>query len=294
MNVVLIADGPEQAVVKLPRRAYGAYYGISFEADVISSLHETSSPPPLEIPEIVDCRPWEPQHLILSKVPGSVLTYAEIQKLQPDEKRMLGREIGEHVAWMAGALSFEMYADIKDFLPSLQMPDRIDNIIRYGKLAYEPDLMDDTLAQVLMETLDAYRRYAKEGRLEPNIIGHDDLRPGNIAFQQRNGDWRPTGVFDFGITKPSSPERELRHMASIDLLAGEAAIEAYEAAVPGYHIDRELMRFWAIGQAATSCAYSVVAGQPGTFDHKVAWLGQLMPEYDWSELLLMSQASAQS
>jgi|GEM_PF-2778893 len=254
----------------------------AFEARIVEQL-SGGPPPPLLVPRLISYTPEDPGHLLLSKVPGHVLPNEAVRSFTDAEKQKLGQKIGEFVAWLSQVITPAKWQEIVDTTNRGAVPDRINNIVFHGGRARSGEIADDTLSDVLIEVIDEYE--AQRDTLTAPIVGHNDLRADNITFTRQDGQWRPNGVFDFGITRPSSAERELRHLMPLGEVAIEPAIAAYEQAT-GQALSRPLLRFWAIGQAASACA-SFASGSPiniPRLTERVNDLTYLLPDRDWSGL----------
>jgi hypothetical protein len=264
LSFVIVTDGGE-AVIKLPRAESISDYNrhaadlTNFESYIVSALGDAVEPAPLEIPQIIESNTARrPYFAMYSQVIGNLLTKQEVSRLSQAERRRFGSAIGSFVAWMQDAIPFETFDQIYTDAPA-PIPDRADYLTPGMGAARIKGLykIDPDFAR-FVETTYAYFEYLEEGdALEPNMIGHDDLHLGNTAFREQRGGWNMTGVFDFGSTKPSTPERELRNMPPLGSDITNAAIAAYEQA-SGKQIDRDLLAFWAIGQTVSTYAFAVL------------------------------------
>jgi hypothetical protein len=281
LNAVVFAG--DDMVIKMPLST-GEYARSKsfFESEVVAELNTATTPPPLAIPKFMDMR-WEPPyHALYRKVPGQVLTNADVKRFSVAEKQAFGRKIGSFIAWLGEAMSLDAYSGIVDALPNLQLGDRIDNMRYYAQYGIN-DTLDDTLSEVLIDTWLQYRQLHTAGKLKPTMVGHDDLRIANMTFVRQAGLWHPHGVFDFDITKPSSGERELRHIMPLGPAVIEPAVEAYEAA-SGQSVDESVLRFWAIGQVASAAAAFAVRNNASGLAERLIDLRYLCPERDWEGL----------
>lgn len=255
---------------------------MAFESMIVAKLSE-SPKPPLAVPQLIEFDSRFPGHAIFSKVPGQVLPNELVRGFSPTEKKALGQKIGGFVAWLSTAVSIDDYRELAHESGRGMVPERTNNMRLYARKARMGEISDPTLAAVLIEVEDEYE--ARRETLEVSIVGHDDLRVDNFTFEQEDGLWRPAAVFDFGIAKPSGPERELRHMLPLGEEVTEATIASYESAT-GETLSRSLMHFWAIGQAASACA--AFAGKPeidtSRLGERVNDLVYLLPDRDWSGL----------
>jgi Ser/Thr protein kinase RdoA (MazF antagonist) len=276
-NEVLIGD---ESVVKIAHgESKASLATATFEASVICDVHDATTPPPVDIPHIVESRTVSgDNYTAYSKVPGTVLSHEQLRILSRREKSDLGHRIGTFVAWMGSAVSISKYQSTLDFSKA-EVFDRADTIEHHAARARN-NVMPKQLDKVLREIEEQYHSRLADGSLEPTIIGHDDLRSDNFVFVRDGNIWKLNGIFDFGLTKPSSPERELRHVAALGSAALGPAIAAYEA-IADTTLSRDLIQFWAVTQTAT--AYSSFL-QHGNMIGANPWqkdLAFLLPERDW-------------
>lgn len=285
LNAVLMGGTVPETVVKLPLlEGNKAYRSVWFEGEVVAHLSEVvKGQSPLAVPELIDCRWQAPCHLVLTKVPGEVLSHAAVRNFDAAQQHHFGHDIGEFVVRMSNAISPELCATFALSPSDRIQPDRVHNIHHYYNYALENEDLGDGLSEVLIETYNEMRELQRLGQLEPTIVGHDDLRPGNFTFKKSDDKWMLHGVFDFGLTKLSSPEREFRHIAPLGPTVVQAATQAYEAET-GQTIRPRLLQFWAVGQAATAAASLKVHNNPSGLAERVYDLRQLLPDKDWSYL----------
>lgn len=254
-----------------------------FEALVVQQL-AAAEPAPLSVPQLLKYSPTSPGYAVFSKVGGETLSAEEHRSFTPDEKRAYGQKMGEFVAWMATAMNQAGYARIIEQVGGWTPVDRVDRITQCGQLARSgTGPLDQNLAKVLIDTEDQYHQLRAEGLMEPTLIGHDDLHNGNVTFKNQDGMRQAVGAIDFAITKPNTPERELRYTAIMGREAADAAVETYQQ-LTGQTLSRRLLRFWAIGQVATVCAYRAMNGLQEELAGSVKDLQIVLPERDWSGL----------
>lgn len=262
-NTVLISHTEKPVVIKVPntscrRDAKDTAY---FESTIVNSLHEQAvAPAPVSIPCLLNYDTRPSPYSMYSFLPGRIVSNEEIRSWTAAEKTRLGENIGAFVAWMESALSLEQYQDIRNSARYADISNR-DNFLhgallrpRYNQL--EPHNRE--LALFFAATRRLYREQKAQGVLTPTIIGHDDLHAGNIVFDD---DQTLQGVFDFGLTKPSSPERELRYAVPMGNEVIGSAITEYERQT-GKRIHLPLLGFWAIVQVATTLECCLLNGLP--------------------------------
>jgi hypothetical protein len=243
MNHVLVGMA---SVIKIPRgtennQSIEEIAAAQFESRVVAELNNSDDQPPLILP--------------------------------------YGRQLGLFIAWLGNVISFEQYGKTID----LFNPETFDRTtaIAYEASMYASRSSDDGipefLGNVLLDVRNEYRLRLNDGSLEPTIIGHDDLREGNLTFTRHLSKWALSGVFDFGITKLSSPERELRHLATLGPDVLEPGIGAYESQT-GAQLSRDLIQFWALAQTATNYAASLRTGNISKATSKHRDLKTLLPK----------------
>jgi hypothetical protein len=243
-NRVLLGD---QFVAKT--RHDGSSKGTMFETYIVAALHDCDSP--LIIPRFITSDAITPPYYsAVTRVPGEILGPERIRQLSEKEKQSFGEQTGTFVAWLEANLSRATYKEIID-VTGHEVPHRknfIESMIhpRFGFEDRDPEFI-----YVAYDVYDKYKELDRIGLLQPSLIGHDDLRTDNITFERQDGQWRMKGVFDFDLTKPSTPEQELRHIAPLGRVALDAAIAAYEARNPSRSLARSLIGFWALAQATT-------------------------------------------
>lgn len=258
-NIALITHAEKQTVIKVPltsciRDAEDTAY---FESRIVSSLHENAkTPPPLATPRLLNYDTSPLPYGMYSYLPGEIVTTKEIRTWSATAKNDLGRKIGAFVAWMESAMSLERYQEIRSSAPYAVISDREDYlhggllIPRYMQLAAH----NQDIATFFAQTRRLYIQQKAEGALKPTIIGHDDLWTGNMVFDNAR---TLRGIFDFGLTKPSSPERELRHTAAMGKEVTLAAVAEYERQTHK-KVSIPLLGFWAIAQTATNLEFSIL------------------------------------
>lgn len=279
VNHVLFVD--TDLLLKIPR-SFPKNKGVLFEGLIVAEL-DRKQEPPLEIPSLIDCHPHPPAYNLFRRVEGEALSVKDVLALSTEEKYELGRKIGEFVTWMSGALDFPTYQQIIRDVDSITLSNRLSWLSKYAITARADAALDPALAEMLLDLGDEQRDLHAQGLLQPTIIGHDDLRPDNLTFIQHEDKWHPHGVIDFGITQPSRPERELRHVASLGDEARTGAIEGYEE-TSGKKIDHQLLSFWTRAQLIQTTAYGYLLGDRDFLEKKQCMLQVTIPEIDWSYL----------
>lgn len=275
MSDVTILD-KKGLVVKYSKQAAGeARHAILREALVVAELERLDTPP-VEIPGLLECVLTPTPYAVFSLVPGETLEPERIGLFSREEKRALGRKMGELAAWMTKAMSFETYEQILCETDKFVAPNRpaILGRIKLG-LWSSPTVRPQTAALV-HELLSMHQALKSRGKLNPTMIGHNDLHPGNLVFRGEYSDRRLEGVIDFGVMQPSTPECELRHAATLGREVANSAIGEFEqrTKIP---IDRSLLGFWALTQAVPGCFYSEMRTTELTGRHAI--VERLLVEY---------------
>ena len=113
-----------------------------------------------------------------------------------------------------------------------------------------------------------------------SIVGHDDLSPWNTTVEENEqGKWRLRGIYDFGNTKLSNPERELRFLPLLSPAATDSAVQSYTAAT-NKPISRDLISFWSRSQVTAMRVNQLERGdQPGFYAAET--MKMVYPGYDW-------------
>lgn len=276
MSDVTILD-EKGLVVKYSKQAAGdkARHAILREALIVAELERLDAPP-VEIPSLLECVLNPTPYAAFSLVPGDTLERERVRLFSREEKRVLGRRMGELVAWMTTAMSFETYEQILRETDKFIAPNR-PAILGRIKLSLwsSPTVMPQT-ATLVHELLNMHQALKSRGKLNPTMIGHNDLHPGNLVFRGEYSDRKLEGVIDFGVMQPSTPECELRHAATLDKEVARSAIEEFEqrTKIP---IDRSLLGFWALAQAVPGCFYDETKTTELTGRH--ATVERLLVEY---------------
>jgi hypothetical protein len=288
MNQVLVGT---EHVVKMPRGTPREQAAVTyFEGIVVGSLEDIRTPSPVAVPEYVDASfPRDlPRGMVdkvswlaLSLVPGTVLSRDQVRAFSPEEECDLGTKIGSFVAWLGTGMSPHDYQRTIKFANPVIFDRQlqIEKVTHRATIEDTPDVLTDVLIKLNRERV----KRERDGSLRPTLIGHDDLHDQNLTFTRQTGRWALHGVFDFGLTKPSTPERELRHLLTLGPKTAQAGIDAYED-VTGQQVSHELLRFWAIAQAATQYAAAIWNGHERNAAMKRLDLEAILPDRDWSEL----------
>jgi hypothetical protein len=286
-NKVLLGD---KLVVKIPRNdcnvahTKAAHNTALFEARVTAGISENAlEPSPLVTPHFIESNTYNPPYYnVFTRVPGHVLSRRQVQDFSKQEKQLLGERTGMFVAWLGKTMTLDSYREIiEDTSPPII--DRVDYLKEGRWHTLNAPKIDYAVGDIILATYEAYEQRLHDGSLKPSIVGHDDLWASNITFMKQEGQWVPHGVFDFGITKPSRPERELRHLAPIGAEALDAGIQAYEAQT-GYQVDMKLLGFWALAQASTTHANKLIQGDPEQIEDSRAGLQTILENEAFGEL----------
>ncbi|HUS25806.1 MAG TPA: phosphotransferase [Nevskiaceae bacterium] len=286
----------EPYIAKIPRP--GMRHKLWREGNVVALLADGDHPP-LQIPHLYEWVQW-PTYAVFRKVLGQVLERSAVRRFDPDEKVQVGTKMGETIAWMANTISIATYENEvgpgrlrpHPYFPSGRPVGEREQSLAYA-LTHKTELVRrglNSLSGLLTDLYGQYLMYEDEGVLNPTIMGHDDLHPANLAFDQNtSGAWNLGGVFDFGLFKPTTPERELRHVYPFGDIALRAAATAYQARRPGDRIDMALVEFWAGLQASTTYAAFELKMRDTHYSRDIRLdcacvLSRLWPDIDWSEL----------
>ena len=257
--------------------------GVLFEGLIVGEL-DRSQEPPLTIPTLIDCHPQPPAHNVFRRVEGSALSLDTILDFSGEEKYELGKKVGEFAAWMARAMDFSTYDQIMLDANHIKLSDRLTWLKSYVLTARGDHKLDENLAEMLLDLDEERKDLEAQGLLQPTMIGHDDIRPDNITFIERENAWHAHGIIDFGITQPSRPERELRHVANLGDEARQGAIAGYEGA-SGERINLQLLDFWARAQLIQTSAFVYLNCDRETLRQKQHILELMHPNIDWSTLV---------
>ncbi|HTE57317.1 MAG TPA: phosphotransferase [Verrucomicrobiae bacterium] len=287
-------DG-ERVVVKLLRDKDRGRHHSWHEAMMLDELDSAACEPPLHVPQFIETDTDDDGtgFVVSTYVEGDVVTADQLNRyyqLDPVAQQELGTKIGSFVAWLAQTITpgkfFELVGD-----EPLLFADRTERLYR---LSMNADFLQQMgvprLAGIVEDLTQEHLAYFPDG-VEPRpIIGHSDLRPNNLTFTTSGSVdqpcYVPVGVIDFGATQPSSPERELRHLAALGL--GEAvksAATAYHEQT-GSEVDLELINFWARVQTATILGWSAALGirlETGT-THVLEMMRTWYPDLPMNEL----------
>ncbi|HUS26807.1 MAG TPA: aminoglycoside phosphotransferase family protein [Nevskiaceae bacterium] len=283
-------DADRRLVVKVPRDTGGYTYAkaaAQYEAQMVSEANDGPCPP-LEIPKLIDCRggSWlDPSYAVYSYVEGKALTSVEIQNFSDPELFAFGQKVGEFIFWLSGTIPLITCQNIiADIRPKVH---RREDMLIEQKGWWEEVIAKGypTVARLGATVMGQYLKRKKTDQLRPNLTGHNDLRPGNILFEEYDEQQRARGIIDFGNTQPSTPENEMRHLELIGDEAVEGAVTAYEK-LANRPIDRSLLRFHGLMQLSVMATYQAKYGDNALHDIRQTrgWLERLCPNEDWSEL----------
>lgn len=294
-SVVLLVDGPQPTAIKI-RGDDDDRWLLSREAAYLCLLNDAPVPPPLHVPRVLEDSTFggPPYYLAMERARGRVLGREEVAQFSPLEKMALGYEMGRFAAWMSQVVEPGEYKKTL-YQTSTEVFDRATN---YRVFAGMRDTLCavgcSNLARVLFEVIEELGGYM-ECKTEPVYIGHDDIRPTNISFEydEELGGWKPAGIFDFDLMKPTTADREFRHLRMIDRLVSETAAAAFETAT-GYRVYSEEIDFWARFQTASAMASNIntilTSEVPDTSSRRAIVAGnyramhEMFPGRDWSEL----------
>lgn len=267
---------------------------LMYEARVVERIGASPLEAPVQVPRLLGKSEnlEEPAWAAFSYVPGQVLSHRYIrERFSNQEQLVFGRKVGETILWFSKVIDLETYYQELDPPPPV---DRESHFRKTSRAALSLDGADypDLIRWTKAEAAD-YEWFRSRGILRPRIIGHDDIRPGNIAFKHIDGGWHFTGLFDFGMTAPSTPEREARHVRLLGGYASHQVLGAFYGVrnpeidgplIPGTDDFAETVtNFWAYSQVLTNGMYRIkhgvsVGSVPLKFD------GMLAGMYDLAEL----------
>lgn len=291
-DVLLINETSEQGP-RLVVKTYRSHpvSSAQFEARIVAEL-ETYPDPPIDIPRFINCHVQDGfAYTLFEYVEGDVLGDDEIRLFSADEKRRLGRSIGEFIIWMSKAMSPETYESIRFYSSDIIADGSRWNMADREQQFHESVLLGragswlgleirEPLADVLRSTWQMYKDLHAAGALRPTYVGHDDLYPGNMTIKNKKGARSLRGILDFGLTKPTSLERDLRYLLPLGSEIAEGAIEAYERG-SGLKVRRDALTFWAAAQAISGY---ITATNPYSLASRLTDLRVLFPDRDWSGL----------
>lgn len=284
-SIVLLTDGATPAAVKImDANSHYDSRALQREALLMSLLYEAAEPSPVYIPRVIEVHPTPPYYLAMHTAPGRVLSRSEVMSLSAEEKRSLGERVGRFAAWMADVIDPATYEELL-YETSVAVVDKVAYITQhYRQLPQVRAYGCLTLARIFDDTLDEFR-YGDYSSARPTIIGHDDIRPTNISFEydKAKGQWELASIFDFGVAKPTVPEREFRHLHCLGYGASLAAAEAYTA-VTGQPVNMTAVDCWAKFQVITATVGEIATGIWKGVTEKRPVLAAMFPDVDWSEL----------
>lgn len=181
MNSVFFVD---DEVFKFPREGDGRQV-LLYEAKILGKLAGKMS---LNIPELKAAAP-DGSHIILSYVPGKMLSSEEIMAFSPEKKRLLAKAVVQSLREINAALSTEEVEQLVEKYIHWQKPE--DEF-------YKSVLNNHTKSKYYQLYTTCYERYAqRQKEVEPTqeIVVHGDFHYGNMLF---NDSEELTGVIDFG------------------------------------------------------------------------------------------------
>ena len=291
-RVLLVDPSPDCSeasyVVKIAVDNPEARAMLDFEARVVQHINRPEAgPSPVVIPELYAHDP-DAGYAVLSFVPGQILQQAEAYNFSDEDRQAVGQKFGEFVLWCASTITPEAY----DRLEPPHLPNREQFLRQYAADLRTADQAGfPTLQHFSMLVLEVYDDYNSGGWIEPKIIGHDDLRLPNITFGRAEDHWDLHGVFDFGITQPSTVAREMRHAVALGRPLAHIAIQLY-AQRNRQHLPKgdvllteDIATNWAEIQAATNTIARLQEGNPiGSVPLRLYKLHPHRNDADWSEL----------
>lgn len=244
------------------------------------------APAPIDYPYLLDSNSTEQASYIAYKhIEGETLTLTDVEhNFSVEEKRLLGQQIGLSIAWIAQHFPLEdHHEDVRSTgLEGVKRPGILDYSVDPKAEKTMQDAGLDVYADIFKQLRDEYHRYTQEGRIEPTIVGHDDLRISNMAFN----DHSLRGVFDFGELKATSCEREFRQLAHLGNDVLFSAMAAYGQAAD-QRVDPELVMFWTKLHTAMNSGYRRLSGsyrENPDEPSRIAFLQEQYPDRDFLSL----------
>lgn len=286
MNEVFLVDSTPQFVVKAPypvASVASAEDLTAYEGIILALLDEAETKPPVQISRTFDCDNLtaRPPRNVLSYVPGEVLSTETIQQFSSIERQRLGHSLGSFVVWMANAISSEMQTQITEEVGFAPFSRKDVLGLRLEHAEYLMQNGYHTMVETLYELYDAYDDVTPPGM---DIVGHNDLRAANLTFNRdTDNQYRLNGVFDFGITKTTSVEHEMRHFAIMGEDVLEAAVAEYIEQT-GIEPSREAIWHVHRAQVISASSYYAIEGTIANHPERIAQMIKTFPEKDWSEL----------
>lgn len=304
-HVLMIAggtDGPRYtAKVEIPDDK--REHTVGLEGAVVSHITNTQPPPPVAIQRQLKVTQG---YVVNEWLPGTVFSHTEAQAaLSEEDREVLGYDIGSFVAWSAGIDITNIVSDISKVVGGhiAQRPLSLERTHHRWPRWWRDFVLDesgsDRLTDLKLPNLRLLSDYVAcftapltptRRLFRPQFWGHNDLHNGNLVFNKDNyGDWRLSGVLDWGVSGPSTIHREARHLASLGQGALEGALVAFQDAGLAKReetmVDIELMRVWAIIQVATAAiTLSEERDVHEAYPEMKDMMETVSPRRDWSEL----------
>ena len=282
-------QGNPVAVIKVPH--YNAFADtvqmLQREVAVVNAVQELE-PIGVAVPKLLFSaadkeQPWA----AFSFIPGHAFSREEAITLSPAERITFGAKVGEFVAKLGIAFDCSTFSKKIDEPYGACGIDR-EAMVREGIKLVGPihDKGYKLFAARLAETGRSYHYFRGRGAFAATIVGHDDLAPTNYAFSAGDGNYS-LGVFDFALTKPSNPERELRFVPMLGVEALHAACESYEK-TSGVPVNEDVITLWdkmsTLGGFATALMKDFKATPFVLLD-----LHRTHPDIDWYEELIRGE-----
>jgi hypothetical protein len=287
-------------VVKVPKANWpgitdtvdGSKYS-AYEAAIVQCMNESPLEPPVHVPQLLGkSKPSDPAWAAFSFVPGEVLSYRQIRERFSDaEIQRFSRTIGNLASWFSKAVSFDAYTALNPPQPFNKERICLTAAERAIALNRTTHPRVQHLGDLVKGDYEFLQEYGALG--PPNMMGHDDLRPGNLTFAHSNGQWRLWGAFDFGIARPTTASREVRHMYLFGVRVGQIALEQCADRSPHTRVSSsseayitldDIARQWALMQAHTSLMYRLAHNSPaGSLPLKLDTL-MMIKQRTWPEL----------
>jgi aminoglycoside phosphotransferase (APT) family kinase protein len=289
-RVLLYRDAPQPYIVKVPLKDndINVRAQLSMEFNALAFLIDTPNSP-LEVPLPLNVPLKAPNYLATTLVPGRTFTQAEVlERFSKEELAAYGRAIAQFVLYERAALHTSDFDEAADDVSGCWYPsnDREEELVELWRhLRSSPIYEYPELYEAVIDTFHEYRAYLEDGCIKRDMIGHNDLRPDNVTFEQRDGLWQLRGVIDFGTAISTDIARELRHLPRLGEAALHAALEELGAhaapPLPDYY--EQYIKMWARVQVVTTAAtcYNSNVQPPESILHDME---RLHPGFDWSEL----------
>lgn len=291
-EVALVETARRPIVVKrpiVPERSIAVTRQLvaEYEVGVLDLLLDHLDTAPLAVPIMVD-HDYQAGIFVAEYVPGISLTDDKVERMNNQEKILLGKKLAQFVVWESNTLQIDD-PKFQKLSTSSGRPYDKRHAFMANKLGIEDDLdyigqheLASTAAQLSLE----YANLIKAGLItKRDMVGHNDLKPSNLIFgHDQNGNLELTGVIDFGGAVATTAEQELRRTVLLGDTVLYAAIEEYKQ-LTGITLNESVIRFWAKVHFA-DFAFNVAKGNASrdNIPFLLNRLIRLFPGFDGREL----------